>query len=174
MERRKPLPGFGWLMNRLLEIELVKPYRNLTYKLATPFLFVIPKEAVESYGESFGRNPVGTARSVGPGHSREINPAYSESTLLGAGNKRDGFRTSTELIIILASPEVAWSQFKLGALDLIEIPANLSLKSIAPNGKLLPEYARFVLLETDALTYIISASVWISRYSRTTSHYERR
>ena len=144
--------GIRVVDEQTLEIELVKPYRNLAYKLATPFLFVIPREAVESYGESFGRNPVGTGPfSLGqviPGKLIRLtrNPRYWGKGTNGTSLPYlDGVDYR-----ILASPEVAWSQFKLGALDSIEIPAILA-QSIAPTGKLLPEYARFVLLETDAL-----------------------
>ena len=43
-----------------LVIKLVKPYYQLDYVLAMPFAMVVPKEAVDKYGEEFLNNPVGT------------------------------------------------------------------------------------------------------------------
>lgn len=144
--------GIRVIDNHTLEIELIKPYRNFLYRLATPFLFILPKEAVEYYGQKFGRNPVGTGpfmlKEIIPGKLIRLvrNPHYWAHAADGA---RLPYLNGVDYRI-LASPEVAWSQFKLGALDSFELPAILA-QSIAPGGKLLPEYSRFKLLETDAL-----------------------
>ncbi len=48
------------LDNATLQIKLKKPIHTFLQILAMPYAFVVPKEAVEFYGEDFGRNPVGT------------------------------------------------------------------------------------------------------------------
>jgi ABC-type transport system substrate-binding protein len=43
-----------------LEIQLNRPYPQLTYTLAMGFASVVPREAVETYGKTFGLKPVGS------------------------------------------------------------------------------------------------------------------
>ncbi|WP_407946673.1 ABC transporter substrate-binding protein [Pararhizobium mangrovi] len=43
-----------------VEIDLDEPDAAFLHKMALNFAFVVPKEAVEKYGDDFGKNPVGT------------------------------------------------------------------------------------------------------------------
>lgn len=47
-----------------VQITLNQPYSSFLFRLAMPYGFVVPREAVEEYGKDFRRNPVGT----GPFH----------------------------------------------------------------------------------------------------------
>ncbi|TAE05596.1 MAG: ABC transporter substrate-binding protein [Bacteroidetes bacterium] len=51
---------FKALNKYTLRIYLKKRCPQLPFLLATPYCFVVPQEAVEHYGNDFGKNPVGT------------------------------------------------------------------------------------------------------------------
>jgi ABC-type transport system substrate-binding protein len=59
-DRTAPLPGFQARDRYTLEIRLAKPYPQLQWVLTMAYAFVVPREAVERYGESFRNHPVGT------------------------------------------------------------------------------------------------------------------
>lgn len=45
-------------------IRLNQPYSSFLYRLAMPYGFIVPREAVTAYGEDFSRHPVGTGPFV--------------------------------------------------------------------------------------------------------------
>ena len=55
-----PLPGFVAPDDYTLQIKLAKPYPQLLWALTMPYVFVVPREAVEFYKEEFRAHPVGT------------------------------------------------------------------------------------------------------------------
>lgn len=52
--------GFRVIRHDVFQIRMLRPYSPLLSLLALPYGWVVPKEAVEYYGNSFGRHPVGT------------------------------------------------------------------------------------------------------------------
>lgn len=54
------IEGFRILDDRNFEIRLAKPDPRFLYMLAMPNAGVVPRRAVEFYGENFARNPVGS------------------------------------------------------------------------------------------------------------------
>lgn len=56
----QPVAGLRALDDHTLEIRLTAPYPQLPFTLATGFSALVPREAVEYYGDSFGRQPVGS------------------------------------------------------------------------------------------------------------------
>ena len=52
--------GFKALDDSTFQIELIKPFAPFLGILSMPYCFVVPREAIEAYGKSFARNPVGT------------------------------------------------------------------------------------------------------------------
>lgn len=54
------VPGLRALDDRTLQIQLVSPFPQLTHTLAQGFSAVVPREAVEHYGQEFGIHPVGS------------------------------------------------------------------------------------------------------------------
>lgn len=65
------IPGLRALDRYTLQITLNKPSHQFVYYLAMPGTAVVPREAVEKYGDEFRRHPVGT----GPFKLSEYNPA---------------------------------------------------------------------------------------------------
>ncbi len=69
-----------------IQIKLTKPYPQLTYTLAQGFAAIVPKEAVEFYGQSLATNPVGsgpfTLKSFDTSLAvLEKNPNYREDII---------------------------------------------------------------------------------------------
>jgi oligopeptide transport system substrate-binding protein len=62
--------GIKKLDDNSIEFNLTKPFVSFLKVLASPTAYVIPKEAVEYYGEQFGNHPVGT----GPYRLAEWDP----------------------------------------------------------------------------------------------------
>lgn len=54
------VPGLRVINDLELEVVLVEPIQQFRWKLAQFQLSVVPREAVEKYGDDFGRHPVGT------------------------------------------------------------------------------------------------------------------
>lgn len=52
--------GFRVIRHDVFQIRMLRPYSPLLSLLALPYGWVVPKEAVEYYSNSFGRHPVGT------------------------------------------------------------------------------------------------------------------
>lgn len=55
-----PVPGMRVLGPHEFEIELVQPVQQFMWRLAMFQFSIVPREAVEYYGERFNRHPVGT------------------------------------------------------------------------------------------------------------------
>lgn len=58
------IAGLRAVDRHTVRIELVEPYPQLTHTLATAFSAIVPREAVDALGESFGREPVGSGPFV--------------------------------------------------------------------------------------------------------------
>ena len=56
----KKIEGITILDDHRIQFELTRPYVAFLKILATPTAFIIPREAVEYYGENFKEHPVGT------------------------------------------------------------------------------------------------------------------
>jgi len=54
------VPGLRAIDRHTLEIRLVRPYPQLVYTLAQGYSAVVPREAVEHWGEEFSSHPVGS------------------------------------------------------------------------------------------------------------------
>ncbi len=52
--------GFEALNDSTLRITLTRPFPAMLGLLSMPYAYVVPREAVECYGDDFGRHPVGT------------------------------------------------------------------------------------------------------------------
>jgi oligopeptide transport system substrate-binding protein len=68
----RPATGLEVVDDFTLRFHLTEPYPQFLWTLAMPYTAVVPREAVEHYGESFRNHPVGT----GPFRMTEYNPVY--------------------------------------------------------------------------------------------------
>lgn len=65
--KKKPIEevtGFVVVNDSTFQIQLLRPYAPFIYLLVNSLGSVVPKEAVEMYGQDFARNPVGTGPFV--------------------------------------------------------------------------------------------------------------
>jgi ABC-type transport system substrate-binding protein len=87
--------GLRTLDDSTLRIELTKPYPYFKYLLAMPYAAVIPREAVEHYGEDFLNHPVGTGPFLLKEWRRglrlvfERNPKYHHGVYPSEGTAED-------------------------------------------------------------------------------------
>ncbi|MGI6457797.1 MAG: ABC transporter substrate-binding protein [bacterium] len=58
--KAQEISGFQVLDDYTFQIRLIKPFVPFIYRLAMTFAFIVPREAVEHYGNDFFQNPVGT------------------------------------------------------------------------------------------------------------------
>lgn len=56
----EPVPGLRAIDRHTVRIRLTEPYPQLTHTLANALSAIVAREAVESYGQEFGINPVGS------------------------------------------------------------------------------------------------------------------
>jgi len=82
----QPIEGLKALDNYTIQIKLVKKYPQLTYTLAMGFSALVPKEAVDFYGDEFGSNPVGSGPFILKSYNLEkaifeANPKFRKEPL---------------------------------------------------------------------------------------------
>jgi oligopeptide transport system substrate-binding protein len=79
--RSPNIRGIRAIGDRRIEIRLTKPYATFLKALASPAACIVPKEAVELYGENFGSHPAGT------GPFRLVRYSPLEQMLLSRHNR---------------------------------------------------------------------------------------
>ena len=146
--------GITALDSFTIQIKLVKPYLKLPERLATPFFFIVPKEAVEFYGDKFAQNPVGTGafmlEKIDPGNAVFLkkNPLFWKKSPDGKQLPHlDGV-----VFKILRNPQLALNEFLNGKLDAVELQPALASIVLNHRGELKDEYRKkFKLVENVAL-----------------------
>lgn len=135
-----------------LVIRLKKPYGKLLERLATPFFFIVPKEAVDYYKDEFARHPVGTGaymfEKYEPGNAVFLkkNPNFWKKDDKG---KRLPYLDGL-VFKILRNPQLALNEFLSGNLDAVEVqPVFADL--VFENGKLKKEFQKYKVAEHVAL-----------------------
>jgi len=121
------VPGLTAPDRHTLRLVLTRPYPQLLWILAMPYLSAVPREAVEFYGDAFMRHPVGTGpftlESWRRNYCREYvrNPAWHHRQ-----NRQDDApddipaATGVDRIsaYIIDDPSTRWLMFLNGDLDL--------------------------------------------------------
>ena len=116
------ISGFQALDDYTFEVRLTRPEPAFLYRLTSPFLSIMPEEAVSLGVEKFGKNiAVGTGpfrlvRRTDTEVELEKNPDYWKSS---AGDiERVFFR-------VIKNPQFRVGEFKNGNLDIIMLPTNM-------------------------------------------------
>ena len=156
-ERPPAIPGVSGFRvpdERTFQIQLTHPFAPFLYLLAMSYTWVVPREAVERYGEDFGRHPVGTGPFLleewSPGlrvHLRR-NPHYWEVDDEG---RRLPYLDGVE-IRMLRDSLVAFLEFERGNLDVTGIPPEMWPKVMTEGGNLSEPYRNYQLLTCPSLT----------------------
>lgn len=142
-----------------VQFNLTKPFPQFLYALAMPFFVVVPKEAVDHFGEEFLNHPVGTGPFMLDRYDRtnrivykknpnfrdkfypsEGMPGDKEKGLLDDAGKK--LPLADKLVIqIMVEDQPRWLNFQKGKLDFLFIPKDNFDSAITPEG-LSPEMAK--------------------------------
>ncbi len=137
--------GLKALDDRTLQIQLVSAFPQLTHTLAQGFSAIVPREAVDHYGQEFAIHPVGSgpyrlqlfnsASAVlvrNPGFREEPfsleaegfdKAAHSQLGLEGLEGRIPPFTNRIEIEFI-AEDAARWNAFTAGELDFIKVPVS--------------------------------------------------
>ncbi len=121
----RPVSGLRAEDARTLRLRLKRPYPQLLWVLAMHYAYVVPREAVEYYGEDFGRHPVGT----GPFQLASWRPNYRMEfvrhprwTAAGRAEAAVGLPAIGRIVAyVVQDPTTQWLLFLQGRLDLIGV-----------------------------------------------------
>lgn len=146
--------GFRVLDERTFQIELTHPFAPFLYLLAMSYTWVVPREALELYGEDFSRHPVGTGPFVleewSPGQRVRLarNPHYWEVDERG----RQLPHLDSVEVRMLRDSLVAFLEFERGNLDVTGIPPEMWPKVMTGERTLAEPYTKYQLLSCPSLT----------------------
>lgn len=151
-----PVEGLSAPDANTLVIKLTGPYYQLYDVLAMPFAAVVPKEAVEKYGQEFLNNPVGTGPFMlksasdwvrGSKMTLTKNPTWRGQTYPTEGeasDKANGFLEDAGKPLPFAEKVVfteliedtpRWQNAVKGNFDYVEIPNDVFDKAIDKNDR---------------------------------------
>ncbi len=154
-----PVPGFRTLSSTEFEIELTKPVYRFLYILGMFQTSVVPREAVEFYGEDFSRNPVGTGPFIldtwvpkqsltadaNPNYHEVFYPARDEwsredrrARLHRAAGKQVPFVDRIEFTMF-AEDQPLWLEFNKGNLGYTEVPEDYFTEAFDRSSRELKE-----------------------------------
>jgi oligopeptide transport system substrate-binding protein len=139
------IPGLRALDERTLQIQLISPFPQLAHTLTQGFSAIVPREAVEHYGQEFAIHPVGSGpyrlrvfnsagavlvRNTGfrqepfslaaEGYDPEVHDQYGLEALEGLAPP---FTDRIEVEFI-AEDASRWNSFLAGELDFIKVPVS--------------------------------------------------
>lgn len=152
-----PVSGLQALDRYTLRIQLSKPYPQLLWVLALHYGSLLPREAVEFYGERIGRHPVGTGPYVLKEWTQnyrmifERNPKWRETgrveTYPFYGEPGDPLSDAGQPIpfadrivaTMVADPATQWMMFLSGELDQSDISRDNWSVVLDANRELVPD-----------------------------------
>lgn len=141
----RDIPGLKALDERTLQIQLISPFPQLTHTMAQGYSAVVPREAVERYGQEFAIHPVGS----GPYRLKKFdsagavlvrNPAFRQEPFSAAAEGHDAglpdfvdiealegrippFTDRVEIEFI-AEDAARWNAFIADELDFVKVPVS--------------------------------------------------
>ncbi|HOJ61187.1 MAG TPA: ABC transporter substrate-binding protein [bacterium] len=150
--------GFRVLDDSTFQIRLKKPFAPFPYRLAMSYCFVVPREAVEHYGQDFFQHPVGT----GPFRFAYWKP-NQELLLVRNLNYWQKDADGVPLpyldairISFINDLKIAFLEFDLGNLDFVqEIHDDIWSKVFDETGRVRPAYQKY---------QIDGRLMWITQY----------
>ena len=152
-----PVEGIAALDDYTVRFKLTKPFPQFLYALAMPFFYIVPREAVEHFGQEFINHPVGTGPFSLPEFRRtnrvvfSKNPTFRTKLYPSEGmpeDRRAGLLADAgkplplvdELVVhINVEPQPRWLSFQAGKLDFLSIPKDNFDTVITPSRNLTPE-----------------------------------
>lgn len=146
-----PTAPFKAIDDSTFQLQLISPYQPILGILSMQYCSIVPKEAVEKYGNDFRRHPVGTGPfqfvswEEGQALLMKKNPNYFETD--AAGNRLpylDGVRTT-----FFDSRATEFLLFRQGKLDFInDIDASFKDEVLTKRGTLRKDWQGKIQLQT--------------------------
>jgi ABC-type transport system substrate-binding protein len=134
---------------RSVLFRLTKPYAYFPARLSLPFAAIIPREAVDYYGDRWGTHPVGT----GPFQFKSWDVATGEIVL--DRNPRYWRQIPTNLtglrFRILKAEATQLAEFAQGKLDALELTPAIAPQVLTADGKLIDRFREAQVLQTPVL-----------------------
>jgi ABC-type transport system substrate-binding protein len=161
--------GFKALNDSVFQIQLQTPFASFLQLLTMPYCKVIPREAIDFYGDDFRAHPVGTGPFMlkiwreGEKLIFVKNPHYFETD--SSGNRYPYLDAVS--ITFIADKQSEFLEFIKGNIDFLSgINAAYKDEMITRSGKLNPKYSdRFVMetmhyLNTEYLTFLVDSTAF--------------
>jgi len=140
-----------------VQIKLVRPFPQILYILAMNYAYVVPRECAEQYGASFGNRAIGTGPFVLREWTRgsrvilDKNPTYrdvfypSEASpefqhMLADAGKKVPFLDAI-VYQVYEQDQPMWLKFRVGDLDLVQMPAEYHDAVMKSDLTLRPKFA---------------------------------
>lgn len=154
------LEGVKVIDDYTVQFKLTKPFPQFLYALAMPFTYVVPKEAVESYGEEFINNPVGTGPfttgvytqgnkivyTKNPNYRDEFYPSEGETSDKENGLLKDAGKkiplVDKLIVRVMIEQQPRWLNFLKGKLDSVTIPPEKFTDVIIPGTGLSGDFKK--------------------------------
>ncbi len=120
-----------------LTIRLTEPYPQFPYVLAMHYLSVVPREAVDHYGDGFASHPVGTAAYRLRQWTRNYRVEYERNPAWDKHGRSEP-RPQIERIVhhVIGDATTQWLMFASGKLDLISLTPDQYDSVLLPNAQL--------------------------------------
>jgi len=129
------IEGLKAIDESTLQITLTKPYPQFLHILEMPFTYVVPKEAIDHYGETFLSNPVGT----GPFKLKSANLIHKISYIKNKNYHVPGMPKANGIDVhVMEQLQTQWLSFVKGKLDLLEIPKDNFDEALTTSRELSP------------------------------------
>lgn len=145
------IPGLKKIDDHTIRFTLAKPFPQFIYALAMGQTFIVPREAVEHYGEEFLNHPVGTGpfrlEKNEPHRLTFVkNPTFREKFFPSDGDEKYAGKKIPFLdritVDIMVESQPRWMNFQRATLDFLFIPSDSFQEAVGADGKLRPELAK--------------------------------
>lgn len=130
-----PVEGLEVLDARRFRLKLTAPYPQLLYVLAMAYSAVVPREAVEFYGEDFRRHPVGTGPYRLQSWDSPLELRYVANPRYRSKVAADGL-----WLHVYEQEQPMWLKWRVGDLDLIPVPPEF-VPAVIEGGRLRDTFA---------------------------------
>lgn len=152
-----PVAGLSALDANTLQIKLKSRSYQFIYTLAMPSTVVVPREAVEEYGQEFLNHPVGSGAFKlaeynpssqiiyvrNPTYRTEVYPSEGEESDKAAGRLADAGQKvpfiDKIVLTVHTESQPQWLNFMQGRLDAAPIPKDNFSQAISAGKELTPE-----------------------------------
>ena len=144
--------GIKVINDSTVTLVLTKPFAPLLSLLTMPYCRIVPKEAIQKYGEAFGNHPIGTGPFMLHHWEQDRfielkrNPAFHEFDEEG---KRLPY-LDTVIVQFIKDTKTEFLEYDNGNLDMILSIDPIFLPKVLENDKLTEAYADHILFREEA------------------------